>query len=667
MKTTTTIPWAICFLATAVFRLAIPCLGAGDAAMLTRAKAPGNAIFIDTMDMDQLNRVGGPVRAGLAYYGQPMALGAKVYRHGLGANGDSFVAIDLKGGAKRFLAEAGINADRRNSGSVVFQVWLDSKKVMETGVLRGGDKPQLIDVDLTGAKRLFLVTNSAGDGSSDDFADWGGALLFLDPAANAAPVPLDNPKDYAAPAIAHADPNAYGIHGPRIVGTTPGLPFVFRVPATGKGPLKFTAKNLPDGLTLDPKTGVITGSVKKAGETMVALSVSGPKGKATRKLKIVAGAHKLALTPPLGWNSWNVWGLAVNDAKVRQAADVMVRSGLAAHGFAFVNIDDGWEKNRAADGTIVTNEKFPDMKSTAGYVHSLGLKFGIYSSPGPKTCGRYEASYQHEYQDAASYAAWGVDYLKYDWCSYGEIVSAKTRADYQAPYILMRDALDKSGRDIVFSLCQYGMDNVWEWGAEIGGNLWRTTGDINDSWGSLSGIGFSQTGHERYAGPGHWNDPDMLVVGNVGWGPSVHPSRLSPNEQLTHITLWSLLAAPMLLGADMGNLDAFTIDLLTNDEVLDVNQDPLGKQAGRVAQYDMTEVMARPLWDGTVAVGLFNRFFERADVTVKWSDLGIKGSQPVRDLWQRKNLGTFKDSFKASVPAHGVVFIKIGKPKRTDW
>jgi alpha-galactosidase len=381
----------------------------------------------------------------------------------------------------------------------------------------------------------------------------------------------------------------------------------------------------------------------------------------------VGGTRRLALTPPMGWNSWNVWAGAVDAEKVRAAADWMVKSGLAAHGYQYINIDDTWEAGRDSSGEIQTNQKFGDMRALADYVHSKGLKLGIYSSPGPQTCGGYEGSYGHEQQDAETYARWGIDYLKYDWCSYGGIAGRGAGLEaLQKPYRVMRAALDTVPRDIVYSLCQYGMGNVWEWGAEIGGNCWRTTGDINDSWGSLQRIGFSQAGHEQYAGPGHWNDPDMLVVGRLGWGPNIHPTRLTPNEQITHLTLWCLQSAPLLIGCDMAQMDPWTVSLLSNDEVLEVNQDPLAKPAGRRSQQDQVEVWARPLWDGTMAVGLFNRGIERATVTARWSDLGLHGRQPVRDLWQQKNLGSFDGSFAVPVAGHGAVLVKIGRPKTTS-
>ncbi|NUP99616.1 MAG: glycoside hydrolase family 27 protein, partial [Armatimonadetes bacterium] len=414
-------------------------------------------------------------------------------------------------------------------------------------------------------------------------------------------------------------------------------------------------------LRLDPATGLLTGALATEGRTAVLLTVTGPAGRAQRTLTIVGGPHQLALTPPMGWNSWNVWAGQVDDAKIRAAADAMVGSGLAAHGYQYINIDDCWEGQRDANGDIQTNSRFPDMKALADYVHARGLKLGIYSSPGPQTCARYEGSYQHEAQDARTYARWGIDFLKYDWCSYGAVATGEGLERLQRPYRVMREALDGCGRDIVYSLCQYGMGRVWEWGAAVGGDLWRTTGDITDTWQSMAGIGFAQDGREAQVGPGGWNDPDMLVVGQVGWG-KPRPTRLTPNEQITHLTLWSLQAAPLLLGCDLARLDRFTTDLLCNSEVIDVDQDPLGKPAGRLAKDGTAEVWARPLWDGTWAVGLFNRGYERREVTVRWDALGLGGTQPVRDLWRRQDLPACAESLAATVPAHGAVLLKVGRP-----
>jgi alpha-galactosidase len=487
----------------------------------------------------------------------------------------------------------------------------------------------------------------------------------------------------SAPVIAHGDPATPLINGPRIVGGSPGKPFMFMIPATGEQPLTFSAKNLPDGLTLDSRTGIIKGMMQREGDYAVDVYAANPLGTASGKLTIVCGRDKLALTPPMGWNSWNVWGLSVSSDKVKAAADAMVKSGLASHGFQYINIDDGWEKERAAkgiplvgyvtpprktgrteNGEILTNDKFPNMKALAEYVHSKGLKLGIYSSPGPWTCGGYQGSYQFEQQDAETYAKWGIDYLKYDWCSYGTMAGGQSLADYQKPYIEMGKYLRATERDIVFSLCQYGMKDVWEWGASVGGNLWRTTGDIRDSWKSLSGIGFKQAKIAEFAGPGHWNDPDMLVVGKVGWGPTLHETKLSKTEQMTHITMWAMLAAPLLIGCDMSNLDQFTLDLLTNDDVLAVDQDPLGKQAVSKKSDKKSEIWARPLSDGSMAVALFNKSEKSEEISVTWKELGAAETQKVRDLWQRKDLGLYDARFSATVPPHGTALIKASPVKK---
>jgi alpha-galactosidase len=647
---------------------------AQDAAALSKADPPAYGVWVDSLDLSKLP-AGVIRRAGRgrgAAPGQPpsttpppaptYALGGVTYPHAVPLASDTDLAIDLKGKAARFMAMVGIDdAVRAGQGSVVFGVWLDGKKVAETGVMKGGDAPKLLSVDLTGAKRLTLGVNDGNDGTGNDNADWGGAVIIMAQGAPEKPE-LIIPAAEPAPAIASSHSAALQINYPRITGATPGRPFLFMIPASGDGPLTYAVKNLPAGLTLDPKTGVITGSLKQAGRTIVDVTVTGPKGKAMGKITIVGGDHMLALTPPLGWNSWNAWGSTVTADRVRAAADGIVKSGLARQGYTYINIDDVWEgRQRDTNGEITTNEKFPDMKDLVDYIHSLGLKAGIYSSPGPTTCQGWPATFQHEDQDAHAWAKWGFDYIKYDWCSYKG--DRNNLDDLKKPYILMRSALDKLDRDLVFSLCQYGWGNVWEWGQEVGGNLWRMTGDITDTWPSMAGIGFQQTGREKYAGPGHWNDTDMLVVGMVGWSRNSRPTNLTPNEQLTHISLWALQAAPMLIGADLSKIDDWTTDLLGNREVLAVNQDVLGKPAGRLTSDNWCDIWARPLSDGTMAVGLFNRSPEAAAVTAKFSDLGLTGSQPVRDLWLHKDLGSVTNAFTATVPRHGVVLVKIGKPK----
>ncbi|MHB8655476.1 MAG: glycoside hydrolase family 27 protein [Terriglobia bacterium] len=356
----------------------------------------------------------------------------------------------------------------------------------------------------------------------------------------------------------------------------------------------------------------------------------------------------LARTPPMGWNSWNKFAGKVDDAAVRGMADAMVSSGMSKAGYIYVNIDDTWEGPRDAQGNITTNRKFPDMKALADYVHSKGLKIGIYSSPGPKTCAGYEGSFGHEQQDANTYAQWGIDYLKYDWCSAGGIYKDK---DMQAVYQKMGDALQKTGRPIVFSLCQYGRADVWNWGSKVGGNLWRTTGDINDHWQRMEQIGFSQFDISQYIRPGHWNDPDMLEIGNGG---------MTADEYRTHMSLWSLLAAPLLAGNDLRTMSDETKSILMNKEVIAIDQDPLANPVKVISQAGHEVVLARPLKDHSMAVGLFNRGDQPAEISVNWSALNLKGKKrKVRDLWKHQAVRTSGDHFSATVPTHGVVLLKV--------
>jgi len=636
-------------------------------AALRGADAPADAVWLDTLDLANVTQDYGSPHAGKSVDSHPLTLNGVVYPHGLGTHAVSRLLINLQGSATKFDAMAGVDDEKKGQGSVQFQVYVDGRKKLETPVLHGGDAPVPISVDLTGAKRMTLVVTDAGDGNDSDHADWAGALLTLVPGAAAKPVtaPDAAANEPPMPIFMGGDSPVPAIHGPRITGATPGRPFEFMIPATGEGPLTFGAANLPAGLTLDPKTGIISGALQGIGSAKVRLSVRGPRGSASRSLTIVGGSRALALTPPMGWNSWNVWAGRVDAGKVRDAADQLISAGLAVHGFQYVNIDDTWEAGRDASGVIQTNDKFPDMKALADYVHGKGLKIGIYSSPGPKTCGGYTGSWQHEQQDADTYAGWGIDYLKYDWCSYGDVATGEGLEKQIKPYRLMGAALRSTNRDILFSLCQYGMADVWKWGPSIGGNAWRTTGDIQDNWSSVRGIFTSQNGHQDYVGPGYWNDPDMLMVGIVGFG-NTHPTHLKPNEQITHISLWSLLSSPLLIGCDLTRLDPFTKALLTNDDVLDVNQDSLGRPAGRIAETGDAQIWARPLADDTHAVGLVNLGSDRQDITVSWSQLGLSGPQPVRDLWQRKDLGAFKDGYTVPVPAHGTVLIKVGKPTNLD-
>ncbi len=491
--------------------------------------------------------------------------------------------------------------------------------------------------------------------------------------------------DYSSFIRTPSAPNTPRINGPTVFGVRPGSPFLYTIPATGDRPMTFSVENLPGSLSVDATNGQITGFLKKKGEYDVVFHAKNARGAAEKRFRIICG-DKIALTPPMGWNSWNCWAWTVSQDKVLDSAHAMVSSGLINHGWTYINIDDTWQGQRTGnDHALQGNERFPDMKALCNEIHKLGLKAGIYSTPWISSYGRYpgESSdnpdgawtkalqdekrfgkYSFIQADADQWAAWGFDYLKYDW---NPIDVAHVKA--------MSLALRKSGRDIVFSLSNTApFNHAADW-AEWA-NCWRTTGDIFDSWDTpggfwqftVSGIAFSQDRWAPYAGPGHWNDPDMLVVGYVGWGPQLHLTRLTPDEQYTHITMWCMLSAPLLIGCDLARLDSFTLNLLDNDEVLGIDQDALGRQATRVATLGAVDVYLKDLEDGGKAVAFFNR--SSIPVNIEFSKLdfvGIHGHQHVRDLWRQKNLpdiaDTSKELFKVNIAAHSVELYKFTAAK----
>ena len=368
---------------------------------------------------------------------------------------------------------------------------------------------------------------------------------------------------------------------------------------------------------------------------------------------IQAQNKALAATPPMGWNSWNKFGCNVSEELVKSMADAIASSGMKDAGYQYVVIDDCWQVGRDSNGNIVADPKrFPSgMKALADYVHSLGLKFGLYSCAGTKTCAGRPGSRGYEYQDARQYAAWGVDYLKYDWCNHGT-------EDGQAAYTTMHDALEASGRPIVFSMCEWGSNKPWLWGKGVG-NLWRTTGDITDCWDckkewSMGWVKILdlQDGIESFAGPGHWNDPDMLEVGNGG---------MTATEYRSHFSLWCILAAPLIAGNDIRNMTPEIKSILTNKEVIAVDQDPLGREGRRVWKDGDREVWSKEMKNGSRAVVLFNRGTSDAEISAPWETIGYPAtiSASVRDLWQSKDMGRFKSQYGATVPSHGVVMVTV--------
>jgi alpha-galactosidase len=490
---------------------------------------------------------------------------------------------------------------------------------------------------------------------------------------------LAGADEVTGPVLTPPPAPAARINGPKVYGARPGHPFVYRVPCTGVRPIRFSAEGLPSSLRMDETTGIIAGKVpEQRGDYAITLHASNEKGSSSRLFKLVVG-DTLALTPPMGWNDWYTYYDRITEKVIREAADSMITSGMADFGYQYVDIDDCWMRKPGSEdpllggtqrdpaGAILSNGRFPDMNGLTTYIHARGLKAGIYTGPGPLTCGRFTASYGHEPVDAQQFADWGFDFLKYDLCSYGRAFPAKTLEDHQRPYRLMGGILTKLDRDIVFNLCQYGLADVWNWGADVNGNLWRTTGDLGAVKAhQLPGfyqIGFANAEHFAAAAPGHWNDPDYILIGYVGNAfhdqdpPKLTP--LTPNEQYSYMSMWSLMAAPLFYSGVMSHLDAFTLNVLCNSEVIDIDQDVLGKQAGIVRHNANEFVLAKPLEDGALVVGLFNLTATKEKLAVKWAELGLKGHFHIRDVWRQKDIGDAAEEFSTEVGPHGVALIHL--------
>ncbi len=480
------------------------------------------------------------------------------------------------------------------------------------------------------------------------------------------------------------------INGPLVYGCRPGHEFLYRIPCQGERPIQFSVKGLPFGLSLNPSTGIITGNAPPKGEYSIEIKAVNSKGRDQRKMKIVSG-NKLALTPPMGWNHWYAHYDRITDAMVREAADFMISSGMADAGYQYINIDDCWANSprnndslrvgtlRDAKGNILNNRHFPDMAGLTAYIHSKGLKAGIYSSPGPLTCTVFTGSYDHEEQDARQFATWGFDFLKYDWCSYGHIAGGGNADDkdvlswgnkkptleaYKYPYRKMGDILKSLDRDIVFNLCQYGMGDVWKWGGEVGGNSWRTGDDLGFELNRIFDIAIKNTKYRQYSKPGEWNDPDYIQIGWIGNAHKMGAPELTKmpaSLQYAYMSLWSLIASPLIYSGDMSKLDKFTLNVLCNPEVIEVDQDILGECGFVIEKPEKCFLMVKNLADGSKAVGLFNRGKDVAEVEVDWGELKISGKHGVRDLWHQKFVGSYKQKYKARVPAEGVVMVKISK------
>lgn len=613
--------------------------------------------------------------------GDSMRIAGKYYQKGVGVNGISILAFFLDGNASRFTAMAGVDDHGNRELPHRFYVIGDRKIMFDSGDMRLGDAPKKVDVDLTGVKRLGLLVKVDDEGHTKLYANWADAKLTMLGDKRPQVIPNTGDRYILTPPPAKTP----RINSAKVFGARPGNPFLYTIAATGERPMQFAAEQLPAGLSLDAKTGIITGEVAKAGIYQVVLKAKNKMGEAKQSLKIKIG-DTIALTPPIGWNGWNSWARNIDQGKVISSAEAMVSKGLSQHGWTYINIDDAWQGQRGGKyNAIQPNEKFPKFQEMIDHIHGLGLKVGVYSTPwvssyagytggssdlengyfsdsvrNNKRAFRYIGKYRFETSDAKQMAAWGIDYLKYDWRL--EVPSVER----------MSVALRNSGRDILYSISNSApFSSVKDWVRLT--NLYRTGPDIRDSWNSLYTSAFTLDKWSPYGGPGHWNDPDMMILGDVTTGSELHASRLTPDEQYSHVSLFSLLSAPMLIGCPIEKLDAFTLNLLTNDEVIAIDQDPLGKPARLISEENGVQVWLKLLEDGTYAVGLFNvaDFGKTPQSYFRWDDekgksfmfdlkkAGLSGKYMLRDVWRQKNIGVHRGSYSVMIPHHGVVMLKL--------
>jgi alpha-galactosidase len=626
---------------------------------------------LSSLDLTKMTSGWGTPQTNRNIVNKPMVIAGKTFEQGVGTHANSILHIRMDGSVKRFIAMVGVDDETQGKGTIRFQVIGDDKKLFDSGLMRGGDKAKEVNAELSGIKHLILMVTSPQDGVDYDHADWANAFFLVDKTSPAAvPAPTEEkiiltPKPGPEPRI----------NGPRVFGGRPGRPFLYRIPCTGTRPLTFVAADLPSEMQLNPKTGIITGTLPlQSGRYTITLSASNTNGKSTREFSIVVG-DTLALTPPMGWNSWYIHYNYVTEQHMRQAADAMIDSGMADYGYMYVSIDDCWMKKqgdqpyRDEHGAMLTNDNFPDIQGMCDYIHDKGLRAGIYTSPGRWTCAGYVGTYGHEQADLDQFAQWGFDFLKYDWCSYEWIYNERMKesnnniAEYRHPYQLMGDLLKQADRDIVYNICQYGMGEVWKWAGDVEGNCWRTTGDLGHVINQVSGfysIGISNMEHAAYARPGRWNDPDYLIIGWVGGsGGQGKPTSLTGSEQYSYMSMWCLMASPLFFSGDMAKLDEFTLNVLCNAEVIEVDQDELGRQANVIEKTDDVLILAKPMHDGSLAVGLFNLTAVQREITAAWSQLSLSGTHRVRDLWRQKDLSDADTQYTAVVAPYGVSLVRL--------
>lgn len=642
-------------------------------------------LWLDDLEIRSFSEGIRPVSAKTNYSHDPMRIAGTAYERGIGAQSVCVLSFRLNQKARRFTAFVGADDLGNKELPITFTVVGDRKVLFDSGEMRVGDPAKRIDVDLTGVRHLgLLITDKVGGiRNKRTYGNWADAQFVMDGDARPEVQPNAGEKYILTPPPVRAP----RINSATVFGATPGRPFLYTIAATGVRPVTFTAAGLPAGLSLDAATGQIRGRVAERGTYRVKLSATNAVGVATQTLTIQIG-DMIALTPPMGWNGWNSWEGHIDRDKVLASAEAMVNTGLINHGWNYVNIDDTWQGVRGGPlEALQPNEKFPEFTQMVERIHALGLKAGLYSTPYIQSYAGYvgaSSNFPHggetregmqkraefrrvgphrfETNDARQMAEWGIDFLKYDW-----------RIDVESAE-RMSAALRQSGRDIVFSLSNNApIEKVADWVRVA--NLYRSGPDIRDSWTSLFLTSFSLDPWATSTGPGHWADPDMMILGNVRIGPAMHPTRLTPDEQYSHVSMFCLLSAPLLIGCPLDQLDAFTLGLLSNDEVIAIDQDPLGKPARLVAERGGVQVWVKPMADGSTVVGLFNTddfgrtpasYFRWDDekpkaFELRFADLGLEGNWAVRNVWTQQDLGVFKDAIATSIRHHGVVLLRMNK------
>ncbi len=650
------------------------CAAACAAIMTTTAFAETRTVWLDDLNLGMIRQGWGKAEAKTSVQGRPLRLQGKTYARGVGSHAAGVFYVELDGSVKRFQTTVGVDDDSNGPGSIGITLVGDGKVLFKSPVLKTGGTPAVVDVDLSGVTKLTVKMDDGGDDNHFDHVDWCDAKFIVE-GADPKLVKRSYPPEEKI-ILTPKPPQEPRINGTRVYGVRPGAPVLYRIPATGVRPMQFSVRDLPPGLSLDQNTGIISGTIadREKGTHKVILVAENAAGKAERELRMVVG-DTLALTPPMGWNDWYAHYDRITDAMMRQAADIMVSTGMADVGYQYVNIDDCWMNfvkhkdpkrmgpRRDEQGNILPNAYFPDMAAMTAYIHAKGLKAGLYTSPGAQTCAGCEGAWDKELQDARQFAAWNFDFLKYDWCSYQKKAANASLEEMKKPYIKMGNILKTLDRDIVLNLCQYGMGDVWNWGAEVGGQCWRTSGDLGMELERYHEVAVRNAEHWQCAKPGAWNDPDYLMIGYEGAaseGAEAKAFPLSPSEQYSYFSLWCLMASPLFYSGDMTKLDEFTLNILCNPEVIDIDQDPLGAQGHPVIRRaDETEIWTKPLEDGSVAVGLFNRAEIEQPVKVAWSEIGLKGKQRVRDLWRQKDLGVIDTEYTAPVSRNGVVLVRV--------